>query len=255
MIDLKLILVYQLWLGEPSITPSHSWKTKSRRSSKDERACYCLELAKKSSSRLWHSPYPPTLWVYFQIPLKLCDELDAFCAKFWWGQVGNERKIYWKSWDKLIVSKKEGGMGFWDLRAFNLAMLAKQGWRMVQGNDLLLYQCFKARYFPRTNFLEAENHLIAHICGEVWWLHSLFFNPATVGGLVMEFQSMLWRISGSLIFPQTKSQIWSKKIGVSWWCVCWSIRSWIYGDMRILGLSFTWTKLMHSAKFRWAEDM
>ena len=35
----------------------------------------------------------------FQIPLKLCDELDALCAKFWWGQVGNERKIHWKSWD------------------------------------------------------------------------------------------------------------------------------------------------------------
>ena len=33
----------------------------------------------------------------FQMPLKLCDELDALCAKFWWGQVGNERKIHWKS--------------------------------------------------------------------------------------------------------------------------------------------------------------
>ena len=70
--------------------------------------------------------------------------------------MSNERKIHWKSWDKLTVSKKEGGMGFWDLRAFNLAMLAKQGWRMVQGNDSLLYKCFKARYFPRSNFLEAK---------------------------------------------------------------------------------------------------
>ena len=33
----------------------------------------------------------------FQIPLKLCAELDALCAKFWWGQFGNERKIHWKS--------------------------------------------------------------------------------------------------------------------------------------------------------------
>ena len=47
-------------------------------------------------------------------------------------------------------------MGFRDLRAFNLAMLAKQGWRMVQGNESLLYQCFKARYFLRSTFLEAK---------------------------------------------------------------------------------------------------
>ena len=33
----------------------------------------------------------------FQIPMKLCDELDALCAKFWWGQVRNERKIHWRS--------------------------------------------------------------------------------------------------------------------------------------------------------------
>ncbi|KAL4625872.1 hypothetical protein ACB092_05G056700, partial [Castanea dentata] len=48
----------------------------------------------------------------FQLHLKFCDELDALCAKFWWDQVGNERKIHWKSWDKLTASKKEGGIGF-----------------------------------------------------------------------------------------------------------------------------------------------
>ena len=30
----------------------------------------------------------------FQLPLKLCDELNNLCDKFWWGQVGNERKIH-----------------------------------------------------------------------------------------------------------------------------------------------------------------
>ena len=44
-------------------------------------------------------------------------------------------------------------MGFRDLRDFNLAMLAKQGWRMLQGNDSLLYKCFKARYFPGCSYV------------------------------------------------------------------------------------------------------
>ena len=56
-------------------------------------------------------------------------------------------------------------MGFRDLRAFNLAMLAKQGWRLLQEDESLLYKCFKARYFPRSNFLEASESLD---CSFVW---------------------------------------------------------------------------------------
>ena len=99
------------------------------------------------------------------LPMKLCDELDNLYAKFWWGQVGNERKIHWTNWDKLSTSKMEGGMGFRDLRDFNLAMLAKQRWRMLQGNDSLIYKCFKARYFPRSSFLDAKE---SPGCSYVW---------------------------------------------------------------------------------------
>ena len=68
---------------------------------------------------------PTFLIGVFQLLGKLCDELDAMCARFWWGQIGQERKIHWKNWSFLTLSKKEGGMGFRDLRSFNLAMLAK----------------------------------------------------------------------------------------------------------------------------------
>ena len=84
------------------------------------------------------------------------DELDAMCAKFWWGQVGDERKIHWQRWEKLTRSKKDGGMSFRDLRAFNLAMLAKQGWKLLHDDSSLVYQCLKARYFPRTHFFYAK---------------------------------------------------------------------------------------------------
>ena len=33
----------------------------------------------------------------FLLPMRLCNDLNAMCARFWWGQIGNERKIHWKS--------------------------------------------------------------------------------------------------------------------------------------------------------------
>ena len=57
----------------------------------------------------------------------------------------------------MTKPKKEGDMGFQDIRSFNLAMLAKQGWRMLQDLNSLLSRCFMAKYFPRCSFMEAAD--------------------------------------------------------------------------------------------------
>ena len=61
----------------------------------------------------------------FKIPDSLCEEMTSLIRNFWCGQQKDERKKVWISWDKLCTPKSQGGMGFKQLKQFNLALLAK----------------------------------------------------------------------------------------------------------------------------------
>ena len=66
------------------------------------------------------------------------------------------RELLWIAWDKLCRPKADWGMGFKDLKAFNLALLAKQGWWLLQNQSTLFHQVFKAKYFEHSTFLRAK---------------------------------------------------------------------------------------------------
>jgi hypothetical protein len=68
-------------------------------------------------------------------------------SKFWWGFKKEDNKAAWMSWSKLGRTKERGGLGFRDLEWFNLALLAKQGWRIIQNPDSLASKILKEKYF------------------------------------------------------------------------------------------------------------
>jgi hypothetical protein len=93
----------------------------------------------------------------FLLPKALCMEItSSLMSKFWWGHQAKEKRIHWLSWNKLGLSKMDGGMGFRDLGCFNKALLAKQIWRLWKTPDSLIARIMKAKYYPECSVLEAS---------------------------------------------------------------------------------------------------
>lgn len=91
---------------------------------------------------------PSFVMSYFKLSDNFCSKLESIMGRFCWGQRGNEQKIHWISWDRLCESKFFGGLGFQNLKDFNLALLAKQDWWLVQNEDSLVHKIYKVCYVP-----------------------------------------------------------------------------------------------------------
>ena len=80
--------------------------------------------------------------------------------------MNNKRKIHWKSWNVLTQAKKDGGMGFRDLRNFNLAMLAKQGWRLYMRRNLWSLSALRPKIFSQGQLLGSNRCTQQLLCIE-----------------------------------------------------------------------------------------
>jgi hypothetical protein len=110
----------------------------------------------------------------FQLPKTVCKEINSLMSNYWWGQKDKEFKIAWMSWEKLGRSKDKGGLGYRDLESFNLALLAKQGWRLIQFPDSLMATVLKQKYYPTENFLNSQlGRNPSHVWRSIWNLKTL----------------------------------------------------------------------------------
>ncbi|XP_026452163.1 uncharacterized protein LOC113352568 [Papaver somniferum] len=101
---------------------------------------------------------PPFQMRAFLIPKHLCKQMDSHLCKFWWGENldPNDRKLHLLGWDILCSPKAEGGSGFRKAELNNLAMLARNSWRILENPNCLLSSVLKGKYLLKTDFLNAK---------------------------------------------------------------------------------------------------
>jgi hypothetical protein len=92
----------------------------------------------------------------FKLPRGLCEHINSLIRSFWWGSKEGKKKPHWVSWEAMTRPKHDGGLGFRDMELFNLALLARQAWRLLINPNTLSAKVLKAIYYPDTDILKAE---------------------------------------------------------------------------------------------------
>ncbi|GKB76698.1 RNA-directed DNA polymerase, eukaryota [Tanacetum coccineum] len=82
----------------------------------------------------------------YKAPITVLKEMERIRSNFFKGSDSNDRKISWVSWDKVLASKKVGGLGVSSYYALNRALILKWVWRFVSQDGSLWFRVIQALY-------------------------------------------------------------------------------------------------------------
>ncbi|XP_021857984.2 uncharacterized protein [Spinacia oleracea] len=82
----------------------------------------------------------------YSCPSLIAKKINSNLLKFWWATSSSRKPIYWRKKELLYHHKGEGGVGIKEIGTLNLALLARQSWRMYSNPRLLASKLFKGKY-------------------------------------------------------------------------------------------------------------
>ncbi|XP_075649813.1 putative mitochondrial protein AtMg00310 [Castanea sativa] len=93
----------------------------------------------------------------FNIPKKVCENLDSLSRRFWWNPKKSEGKfLAWRSWDKLCYPKSQGGLKFKKAKDINNALLDKLAWMISSKRDNLDMNILRSKYRVSEDWLQSK---------------------------------------------------------------------------------------------------
>ena len=146
----------------------------------------------------------------FLLPKGLCRDISSMMSRFWWGHKDNLSRMAWMSWGRMGRTMEKGGLGFRDLEMFNLSLLAKQGWHLLQTPDSLAATIIREKYYPHGTFLDSN---IGHRPSYAWrsiWKAKSFLREGLVWRVGNGHSIRIWEdrwLSHPLMYvPQAQAQ-------------------------------------------------
>ncbi|CAL1383881.1 unnamed protein product [Linum trigynum] len=99
---------------------------------------------------------PSYIMYLFHLPVNLNKKMDYLLTNFFWSGSMQKSSLHWCRKEVLCAPKFEGGLGFRSFKDFNMALLAKQAWRLLSSPDSLWSCLLKGLYFSRGDFMNAK---------------------------------------------------------------------------------------------------
>ncbi|GJY28925.1 RNA-directed DNA polymerase, eukaryota [Tanacetum coccineum] len=87
----------------------------------------------------------------YKVPKGVLKIMEAIRNRFFNGADISDRKITWAAWDKILASKKNGGLGVSSFFALNRALLLKWVWRFISQDGSLWFRVIRALYGDSIN--------------------------------------------------------------------------------------------------------
>uniref|UniRef100_A0A2N9H629 Reverse transcriptase domain-containing protein n=1 Tax=Fagus sylvatica TaxID=28930 RepID=A0A2N9H629_FAGSY len=160
LLQMKSLKNDAMYLGSPMFTSSSSIKDFKYLQDKLESRLMgwrskCLSWAGRCTMIKSVAQALPTYTMStFEVPKKICENLDAVTRRFWWNpKTPSGRFLAWKSWDALCLPKKDGGLGFRKNKNFNKALLAKLAWMVVSNRNSICMKLVRSKYKVRGDWL------------------------------------------------------------------------------------------------------
>ncbi|KAH1064048.1 hypothetical protein J1N35_029035 [Gossypium stocksii] len=92
--------------------------------------------------------FPTYAFSVFLAPKGVIEDMQAKICRTWW--TGKESGMFWLMfpWKSMCHPNGMGGLDFRDLQLFNLSLLGRQVWRLLNCKDTLCYKLLSSKYFP-----------------------------------------------------------------------------------------------------------